>query len=177
MSNNSTRFTVTLAAIILTLALLGGGQFLWQQYAIDKPLAEVLNSIDGIDSFYLDNSNKINDTVKVHISLSNVKNLQKTYQAVHDGAIKVLGHNQISIFIHDNRTPELEQLYYTVHLYVQEGISTGNFAAMAERIQQKTSASGVETQVYVDASNVYLSFKSINADMYVVVPRQQTEVK
>lgn len=177
MKNSKNRITVTMAAIILTLAVLVAGQFFWQQYTVDKPLAKLLSSIDGIESFSLDNNSKFNDTVKIHISLNNVKNLQKTYQDVWDGAAKILGANQVNIVIHDNRSPELEQLYYTTHLYVQEGIATGNFSSMAEHISQRANASGIDSQVYVDAANVYLGFKSGSANMYVVVSRQHPEVK
>lgn len=179
MNSNKNRLTVVLAVIILTLAILGGGQLLWQRYAVDKPLAKVLNGIDGIDSFYVDNNTKISSVLKLNISLANVKNLQKTYQAVHEGAASILGSSQFSVIIHDNRTPELEQVYYNVHLYVQEGIATGNFASMAEQVEQKASASGVEAQVYVDSANVYLGLKKADAGMYVVTPRHtgQPEVK
>lgn len=179
MNSNKNRLTVVLAAIILTLVILGGGQFLWQLYAVDKPLAKVLNSIDGIDSFYVDSNNKISDTAKLHVSLRNVQNLQKTYQAVRESAAGILGDNQLIIIIKDNRTPELEQVYYSVHLYVQEGIATGNFASMAEQIKQKAAVTNVEAQVYVDSSNVYLGLKKADAGMYVVVPRHtdQPEVK
>ncbi|MGI6091490.1 MAG: hypothetical protein GX348_10440 [Veillonellaceae bacterium] len=179
MNINKNRLSVVLAAIILTLIILGGGQFLWQRYAVDKPLAKVLNNINGIDSFYVDSNNKISGTAKLHISLTNVKNLQKTYQTVYEGAAAILGDNQFSVVIKDNRTPELEQVYYNVHLFVQEGIATGNFASMAEQIVQKAAVNGVEAQVYVDSVNVYLGLKKADADMYIVVPRQagQPEVK
>lgn len=179
MNNNKNRLTVVLAAIILTLAVLGGGQFLWQRYAVDKPLANALNNIDGIASFKVDSNNKISGAAKLYISLGDVKNLQKTYQAVYEGAAAVLGDSKFSVVIKDNRTPELEQVYYNVHLFVQEGIATGKFAPMAEQIVQRAAVNGVEAQVYVDSVNVYLGLKKADAGLYEIIPRHvsQPEVK
>lgn len=171
MSLNRNRIAIMLIALVITLAVLGGGQLLWQRYKIDIPLAKALSTIDGVESFSFDNKSRVDENSKINISLTNVKNLQSTYQAISTGTASIWGPKKPQIVIHDSRTPELESFYYSVHYYIQESIALGNFSAMAERIEQKSAEAGVVTQLFVDTDNVYLGVTKNSASMYVVIPR------
>lgn len=172
------RWSIVGLTIIVTLAVLFGGQFLWQQLAIAKPMSQIAQGIDGVESAFLEKNSQNDSTVKINVTLAHVTNLQTTYKALNDRIFNVLGHKKYKIIINDSRTPELEQLYYSIHYYIQEAIFTGNFGLMSEKIQSKATASGSNAQVFVDAKYVYLQLSSQNSNMYIVVPRQpELEVK
>lgn len=178
MNNNKNRLTIVLAAIIITLVILGCGQLIWQHLAINKPLENELKRIDGITSFYI-NGSKINDKKILNVTFQNVNNLQKTYHAINKAASNILGEHQFNIVVHDNRDTELEAIYYEIHLFIQEGIATGKFSEMAEHIKQTAMIYGVSSKVYVDNENVYLSLQKSDKGMYIVIPRSSSppEVK
>ncbi|SDF64601.1 hypothetical protein [Sporolituus thermophilus] len=161
---------IGLMSVVLTIALLAGGQVLWQKYAVAKPLDKMLQGIDGVESATWEEGTK-KEEVKIHVTLHQVGNLPKTYSEITDGSRQILGARGFKIIIHDNRTPELEQFYYRVHYFVQEAIFTGNFALMAERLQEQAARSGVAVQAYVDARHVYLKMTKDGGEMYEVVPR------
>jgi len=163
--------------IFLTLTVLGGSHFFWQQYALDKPLTQVIQAIDGVETLTLDNSDKNESTRNIHITLNNVTNLQKTYQTINDGISNILGLKKYKLTIHDHRTPELEQLYYSMHYYIEEAIFTGRFGVMAEIIQQKALAANIKAQVYVDANYIYVQLMSSNGNLYMVIPRQPASLE
>jgi len=179
MSSNKNKIAIVLITLIITLVVLGGGQLLWQRYKIDIPLTKTLQGIDGVESVNWDKSPNADGSFKISISLTNVKNLQQTYQAINTGTTSILGSKKPLIIIHDSRTPELEQFYYTVHYYIQESIAIGNFTTMAERIEHKAAAQGVDTQLFVDSDNIYLGLTKNSANMYIVISRQakQPEVR
>ena len=166
------KWSIVAISIFLTLTVLGGSHFLWQQYIVDKPLFEVLQAIDGVETLHLDNSDKNESTRNIHITLNNVTNLQKTYQSLNNSLINILGLYKYKIIIDDHRTPELEQLYYSMHYSIQEAIFTGKFGVMAEIIQEKALAANTKAQVYVDASYIYVQLISNNGNLYMVLPRQ-----
>ena len=163
--------SVVVITIVLTLTVLGFSHFFWQQYALDKPLTEVIENIDGIETLTLDSSDNNESTRNIHITLNNVANLQATYQATNNGVRNVLGLKKYKIIIHDHRTPELEQLYYSMHYSIQEAIFTGKFGVMAEIIQEKALAANTKAQVYVDANYIYLQLMNNNGNLYMVLPR------
>ncbi len=165
------KWTIVFATMIITIFALNGGQLFWQHYAVEKPLSQALQSIEGLESFYWE-KNAADGSMQVHVTLHNVNNLKDAYQKINDSTARVLGQKNFSVVIHDHRTPELEQFYDSVNVYIQEAVFTGNFSTMAERIQQKAASAGIDAHVYIDAKYVYLDLKHGSADMYVTVPRQ-----
>jgi len=173
------KWFIVVITTVLTLTVLGASHFFWQQYALDKPLTQVIQSIDGVETLTLDNSDKNESSRAIHITLNHVANLQKTYQGANDGIINILGAKKYHIIIHDHPTPELEQLYYAMHYHIQEAIFTGKFGGMAEIIQEKALAANTKAQVYVDANYIYVQLMSNNGNLYRVISRQlvRPEVK
>lgn len=165
------KWTIVFVTIMITISVLSGGQLFWQRYAVEKPLSQALQSIEGVESFYWE-KNAADGTMKVYVTLHNVNNFKAAYQNINDSAARVLGQKKFSVVIHDHRTPELEQFYDVINVYVQEAIFTGNFSTMTDRIQQKAASAGISAHVYIDAAYVYLDLKQGTADMYVTVPRR-----
>lgn len=160
--------------LVLSLAILFGGQFLWNKYAVANPINKMFQNINGVESVTvgrLNEQGKNNEKVKIYVKINNVSNLQNLYNEIADGLKQVDGGKKYDIVIQDTRTPELEQFYYTIHYYVQEAIFTGNFAAMADHITAKAVSAEVDAQIYVDTKNIYLKMTRGTAEMYVIVPR------
>lgn len=163
--------------LVITLAILFGGQLLWNKYAIAKPISDLFKNIDGVESATLGrltDQGKNNEKIKIYVKLSNVPDLQKAYQEITDGLNQIDSGKKYDLVIEDKRTPDLERFYYDIHYYIQEAISTGNFAAMAERIETKADTAGITAKVYVDTQNVYLQMTKAGAEMYVVIARNDS---
>ncbi|WP_425057806.1 hypothetical protein SCACP_23480 [Sporomusa carbonis] len=174
MPNKNYNWVIGCVTLMLTLAVLFGGQFLWNKYAVANPVNRMFQNIDGVESVSISRLNeqsKNNETVKIYIKLNHVDNLQNLYEEITDGLNQVGGGKKYDIVIRDTRTPELEQFYYSIHYDIQEAIFTGNFATMAERIQAKAGSAQVKTQIYVGNKNIYVQMTKGADGMYVVVPR------
>lgn len=159
-------------AVLVAFAVLFGGQLLWQKYTVAKPLDKIFSGVNGVEGTLWEDSGKNGEPVKIYVTLKNVADLQKTYEDLVDGSEQILGRRSFKIIIKDSRTPEIEQFYYQIHYYVQEAIYTGNFATMADKIQEQARAEGVDVRVYVDISNVYVQVSQNTDSMYLVIPRQ-----
>jgi hypothetical protein len=163
-------WTVFVATLAVTVAVLVAGQLMWQKFAVARPLDRGLKEIAGVESAVWE-ENKNGDVV-IKVALADVPNLAKTYGDIDTAAKRVLGRRPARVVLTDRRSPELEQLYYTCHYNIQEAIATGGFTTMAERVQTAARAVGAEAKVYVDAHSVYLQLKKDGAELYAVVPRQ-----
>ena len=161
---------VIVIGIIVTFAAISSSYFFWQQYAVTKPVTQGVGEIAGVEKVVIDSKNQL--IPKVHVTLTNVDNLEAAYQSINDTLTGSLGSSKYKLILHDHRTPELEQLYYTIHYYVYEGISTGKFSVMSEKIQEKAAAANTKAHVYIDANNVYLQLTTTNGDLYQIIPRE-----
>lgn len=157
------------AALAVTVVVLVAGQLLWQKYAVARPLDAGLRDIPGVTAAGWEEGK--NGEITINVTLGTVDNLARTYGAVGDTAKRVLGRRPANIVLADSRTPELENLYYDINLPVQEGIYTGNFTAMADRIAAKAATAGAAAKVSVDAANVYIQLTREGSALYAVVPR------
>lgn len=170
MNRKGYNWLLSALAVALTLAALAGGQIVWQKFVVAQPMDKLFNGIEGVTKASWEEGKK-DDIVQIYITLADVKNLAKTHSAISDGAKRILGTRPYKINIEDSRTAELEQIYYNVHYHIQEAIFTGNFSAMAERVQKLSAEAGVTTQIYVEGKVVYVQMTKNDAQMYVVVTR------
>ncbi|SMC77015.1 hypothetical protein [Sporomusa malonica] len=174
MPRKDYNWVVGCLTLVLTLSVLFGGQLLWNKYAVANPINKAFLNIEGIESATvgrLNEQGKNSEQIKIYVKLAHVTNLQKLYAEMADRLKQVSGGREYEIIIQDNRTPELEQFYYSIHYQIQEAIFTGNFATMAERIESKANSAGVTTQMYVDTQNIYLKITKGTNEMYVVIVR------
>ena len=159
------------AVLVVTVIILVCGQFIWNKYAIAKPLDKGLQQVQGVEAASWEDG-KNSENVALNITLDQVDNLQKTYGEITDTAKQVLGHKAFRVVLHDHRTPELEKLYYSVHYNIQEAIFTGNFSAMAGAVDKQAEAAQAKAKVYVDTGYVYVQLTKGPDALYTVVPRQ-----
>lgn len=165
------KWSLVALVIVLTLTILVFSQFLWHHFALETPLYQTIQGVDGVETVTWDNNDKNSSIPRIHITLNKVTNLQKTYQEITDSLVTILGSKKYKLFIHDHHTAELEQLYYSIHPYIQEAIFTGKFSTMTEIIQEKSSAIHAKSQIYIDANYIYVHLMDDNSNFYMVIPR------
>ncbi len=159
-------------AFIITVACLYIVQAVWQSYAIDLPIDTALNDIDGVLSVNLADGHKISDSTTIYVTLDNTANLQKTYKEINTKIEQTLKGSKYTLEIKDNRSPELEQIYYDVHYYIQKAIVDGDFPLLEAKIREKADSAGAAAKVYVDEQNIYLQLAKTDCILYSVVARQ-----
>jgi hypothetical protein len=162
---------VAILALLLTWLLLSGGQTLWKKYLFTTPLDQAIRAVKGVESVSLQDKNNQN-LMRVNVTLNNVTNLPKTYQALQDSIQTILNKKKYKIILHDHRSPALEHFYYGIQYPIQEAIFTGRFTFMADSIQEQAKAAKVAAQIYVDNQNVYVQLNKNKCAMYIVIPRQ-----
>jgi hypothetical protein len=171
MKINYIRILKGCIALVITVACLYIGQALWQNYAVDLPLGNALNGIDGIETVTWENSNSVNDTVNIGVILKNTENIKKTYDEMNNKIQQTLKGRPYTLEIDDNRSPELEQTYYDLHYYIQKAIVDGDFPLLEEKVQEKAKFAGISAKLYVDEQNIYLQMVKDSSSLYSVTAR------
>lgn len=163
-------------ALIITLASLYIGQAVWQNYAVDLPLDKTLHDIDGVEKVTLDNSRKINDNIAIYVTLNNTANLQEAHKEISKKIDQTLKGSRYTLEIKDNRSPELEQVYYDIHYYIQKAIVDGDFPMLEAMVREKADSAGAAAKVYVDEQNIYLQLVKNDSNLYAVVARHSDRI-
>jgi NACalpha-BTF3-like transcription factor len=165
-------WSIIIICILCTFTAASSSYFFWQQYVVTKPLTQAIQEIDGVEQVTLNTQNKKQGIQEVNVTLANVSNFQTTYQLINNTIETNLGAKKFKLILHDHRTPQLEQLYYSIQYCIYEGIFTGKFSTMSEIIQEKAAAADIQAQVYMDTNYVYLQLTNTTGNLYQVFPRQ-----
>ena len=158
-------------AFILTMACLYVVQAGWQSYVVGLPLDKALNNIDGVQSVALNDSRKINSPTTIYVTLNNTANLQKTYKEISTKIEQTLYSSRYTLEIKDNRSHELEQLYYDIHFYIQKAMADGDFPLLEAKAREKAHLIEAEAKIYVDRQKIYLQLVKDDTSLYSVVTR------
>jgi len=164
-------------ALTITITVLCLGQAMWRNYAINLPLDKVLHNISGVETVTLDNNGNINDAISIYITLGNTTNIQETYKEIKSKIEQTLKNRQYTLEIKDSRSPDLEQVYYDIHYYIQKALVDGDFPMLEEKAREKAGLAGAGVKVYVDEQNVYMQLAKSGSSLYAVVNRNSPKVR
>jgi len=162
------RWPVVLLTLAISLAGLFGTGYLVKNHTVDQPLLQALSHMEALASYAVSPAGSAQE---ITVRLKPTADLKEAFAEVDGQARQILKATPYTIHVEDSRTPELEQVANRVDLYVQEGIATGEFAAMADRIEAEAGKLGAAAQVAVDSRRVYVALLKGQDYMYSVVER------
>lgn len=158
-----------LVICVVTLALLFGVQFLYNHFNYEKPVAETLDEINGIESYQFSSHGERNQLI---IKLKKVPNLQDTYTAI-TGALVNIKQSPVEIVIWDSPNDALQQFWYESQFVIYEGIQSGWFVDMKNKLEQLTRVhDGITARVFLDNRRVYFQASDGDYYLYKVIDRK-----
>ncbi len=163
------RIPAIVAAMLITLLFLLGGQYLYEKYYVKDGLDRQIAKVAAVESLTVAKDEK---PPSVYVRFSHVNDLQKDYQGLESTVQKQLGTNYQVVLL-DNRTPKLQSLYEQCSFAIQEAITTGDYQAMQKSVSQLAAADHVQSKMSVDSDNVYLELRDQQNSgyLYEVIPR------
>ncbi len=164
---NQLRLKTVVFALLITLCLLLGGYYLYQKYYVRSGLEEQINQVVSAEEVKID---KQENPPTVYVRSLEIKNLQSVYEKTAELVHRKLGPNYRIVFL-DKRTPKLRSLYENSSFVIQEGIATGSFQEMHQKVLELADRKGVQCHLTMDSSNIYLEFKDDQGYLYEVIPR------
>ncbi len=164
------RVPVVALSLAFGLFLFFGLERLYLFTQVDQPLAHFLHERSDVRSFSVsDQGNRI----LVKIALGPVGNLRETYVSLEKGMAGIFGQRPFAIEITDNRTERLVQDFYSIHYILQEGLATGRFTEMEQKVSEVAGRNGLsQAAVYVDTRYLYVQLRRGDHYLYELVPRQ-----
>ncbi|MGB4504957.1 MAG: hypothetical protein WBI44_08695 [Syntrophaceticus sp.] len=164
---NQIRLTTVILSLVVTLFILFCGYLLYDKYYIKNGLEEKINQIVNVEEI---NIAKKENPPTVYIRSSDIKNLQTAHQKTAEVVYQTLGPEFRVVFL-DERSEKLSNLYEKCSFVIQEGIATGKFQDMNNKVQKLAAAEDVQCHLTIDSSNIYMELDDDNGYLYEVIPR------
>ena len=159
-----------LIIFLLTLAILLGGQGLAEKLRIDRPLAQELGSVAGIESFHLEQRA---DGTCLELRLGRVADLRRVAtQAI---SIVERRHKQpvVEIVVRDRRQG-LEGAYYELRFDLEEAMATGGYTKLRSGLDELAREYRLDkARVYLDSRFIYVQLEKDAGYLYEALPRPE----
>lgn len=163
------RIIVALLVMIGTFTVLVGGNFIYQRYFVQQPLAALLAQNSDVHNLQIEQEA---DRVVITVELGEVKNLQDTYRELEEMVRKHMGSKNWELRIIDTRTPNLERVWHASQFALYEAIVQGNFTHMARVVDGLAKGAGLDRYgLYIDENYLYLQLHQGQNFLYAVLPR------
>ncbi|MDH7478797.1 MAG: hypothetical protein QHH02_02175 [Syntrophomonadaceae bacterium] len=173
MSFRDVRWPIIILILVLTLGLLLGASQLYQRIYVEAPLQQVLQGHQEIKEW---NLNKNPKAKTLTIKMGPVKNLLETCTQIKKEAEPFLGKEGWELQVLDQRSPELEQFFYSIQYVVFEALAQGNFTSLAETLEQEAEKAGLDRYaIYVNNHYLFLQLQDGEANLYEILPRKAEE--
>ncbi|TYP54310.1 hypothetical protein [Thermosediminibacter litoriperuensis] len=167
IDKNKLRYTI--AAFLLSLLILMGGQLLFSKFVAYRPLLKTFSQKEYVDQV---NIKKETGRVIIEIYLKDVDNLQETYGDIYNTAFGLLKGRPFAIKILNKPDEYLENIYnQEVQFIVYEGIKTGEFFQMRSHLDQLEAKYKIDIAVFLDDENLYLKIKNDRSVFYKIIKR------
>jgi hypothetical protein len=167
------KWTITVLAFALTLALSVGAVYLRQSQLVNEPLFKRISELESVETVNLQQEGNIQ---VITIKLSNVKDFPGVHRQVIDEIGRLLGQKRYRLELLDERDDALESAFYAVHLALYEGERLGNFAEMGDRVGQALRSIGIENySLSVDSEYIYIQIESGDAYLYEAIKRNDRQ--
>ena len=162
---------IIIVTFLVTLGLVWGGSYLSYQRRVALPLLSQLKSVPGVENAEIVPSSRRQKDVVIELK-PGVETAITAYLEVERLAAAELGTSLASVRVTEHRTPALDEVFYRMHLQVQQGIATGIFTTMADNIAAIAAAENLSGQrVLVEPERVIVALENEDGLLFAVVPR------
>ncbi|MEN6463244.1 MAG: hypothetical protein ABFC94_17980 [Syntrophomonas sp.] len=168
MKKNEFKFFIAIVALVVVSATFFGSYWLYNQYGVEKPLANRINSIAGVENVTIGNQDR---ELTIDVQLKNIDNLQSKYEEIKKAIDSVVKNKQYQLNIKYQRDEKLQNAYDNVQLMVYEAIANNRYLWLKE--QMKPELKGITYKLFVDENRLYIQMQDGDHFLYEVINRQQ----
>ncbi|HWI62630.1 MAG TPA: hypothetical protein VNT75_12365 [Symbiobacteriaceae bacterium] len=174
MNLQNLRWPVIVAAAAVTLAALFGAGFVVKSQTVEEPLKTVYAQSTAVETSSVERQG---DKYLIKVKFKNVPDFAPAFTELHSETETLLKETPFTIQVEDHRSQKLEEAFRRVNLFVQEALATGQFSAMADRVEAEAAKAGLTARLDVDNNRVFVQMKDGDAYLYSVAERPRAEEK
>lgn len=164
------RLLPILSSIIVSSAVLFGGWFLYDSYAMESPLSEIVQQTNGVSQSDISiGSGK----VSVRLTPKSDASLREIVKAIKEKGASIIGSREVEFVVSDTTTPELDRWWSSALFEVAEAMENKQYAAIPAALEARIGTlPGLNVQTEMDDQFVYVHLTDGAHDKFILLPRQ-----
>lgn len=162
------RINVVIVVFVIVLGLALALQYFTHRKLVIEPIYQAFANIEGVIGVDLAEQD---DQIVLTLALAEVEQLDMLAAEISSTAAQFA--KPLQIIIKDKANQTLKAAYDQMHFAVEQGIATGYFVEMAERIEQLASEYQIKFTLKVDGNYVYLQLHDGDDYLYQIVSRRE----
>jgi hypothetical protein len=156
-------------SLILSLSVLFGGWFLYDSYAMETPMNQIVKETPGVQEAVV----KIDkDRVTIELSPASDANVREIYKSIVTRGASLIGSRTVHLDIKSVPGPALDAWWSKALFNVAQSMETKRFGEIPARLEElKGSYEGLTVQSEMDESYVYITLKDdAGNSLYKMLP-------
>ena len=146
----------------LIFGLLLGGKVVYQRQWLDVSLMRQSQQIPGVVSAKVVNNKGLKEVDVVTNKMTNLRQTSIDLQ-------KLADNTPIRYFDQNNQA--LKEVSGQIQFALQEGLATGNFTVMEQKVRLQAEKAGVQLELEIDNVAIYVILNQGNAQLVEVIER------
>lgn len=170
MSFREIRWAPVLVILTLTIGILLGANSFYHRVYVDTPLKRIMQNHPEVKEWSIIKDGKQNTLT---VKLGTVDNLLETCTNIQREVEPYLGKEGWQMRVTDERSSELEQVFYSMQYVVYEALTQGNFTYLADTLKRDSASAGLDgSAIYVNSYNLYIQMQKGGVSLYEILPRK-----
>jgi hypothetical protein len=161
-------------SLIVSLTVLFGGWFLYDSYAMETPLNEIVKETPGIQDATVEvDRNK----VTIHLTPASDANMREIYKSIVTRGASVIGSRSVELDIKNDSNAALDAWWSKALFHVAQAMQTKHYGDIPERLEDlKGSLEGLNVQTEMDDKYVYVTLRDQSKSLYLMLPLQSQKI-
>lgn len=170
------RLKPLLLTLVVSVVVLFGGWFFYQNMAVQSPLEQVVKEVSTVQKA---KANITGDEVRVELQVKPEASLREIAQHIYAEGGKTIGSKKLSLIVTNASSPALDAWWSKALFSVSEAMETKHYTQIPETLQQLSkdmNTTHFKVNTEMDNHNVYVSLTDGKASKYIVLPRDGSKV-
>lgn len=164
------RIVPIMLTVVISALVLFGGWFLYQRFAVQSPLADVVSQYEGVKSSHIDIKQ---DAVSLKLDLAPDTNLQDLVQHIKREGKSVIGSRELKIQVEDHSSKALDEWWEKAMLSVAEAMDNKQYTNIQTSLDRLAADTpNLKAKATIDDNNVYISLSDGKSGKFIILPRQ-----
>ncbi|EHB64451.1 MULTISPECIES: hypothetical protein [Paenibacillus] len=164
------RIVPIMLTVVISALVLFGGWFLYQRFAVQSPLADVVSQYEGVKSSHIDIKQ---DAVSLKLDLAPDTNLQGLVQHIKREGKSVIGSRELKIQVEDHSSEALDEWWEKAMLSVAEAMDNKQYTNIQKSLDRLAAGTpNLSAKATIDDNNVYISLSDGKSGKFIILPRQ-----
>lgn len=161
-------------SLAVSLTVLFGGWFLYDSYAMETPLNQVVKETPGVENAKVEIAK---DKVTIHFTPSTDASIREIYQSVITRGASVIGNRAVVLEVNNNTSAALDGWWAKAMFDVAQAMETKKYGDIPVRLDSlKGAYGGLNVRTEMDEQYVYVTLKDASNSKYILLPRQAQKI-